>query len=65
MKRVIQSPLLQEETRSPEQATLIGTKQPYKSPQVVVYGTVAELTRGSGGNYDDECTSGKQPGDDE
>src|SRR5450755_206617 len=37
------------------QPALVTTKQPYQSPGIAVYGTVVELTRGSGGAYDDEC----------
>jgi hypothetical protein len=37
----------------------------YHAPRVTMYGLVAELTKGSGGDYEDECTSGKWPGDDD
>lgn len=65
MEQVTPAPLGQGATPLPSQPPVIATKPPYQPPRMIVYGTVAQLTKGSGGDYDDECTSGKQPGDDE
>ncbi len=51
-------------TPATNQTTPLEQKKPYQSPQVITYGLVGELTKGSGGNYDDECTSGQWQSDD-
>lgn len=65
MEQERQITLLQEEKQPYERPCSVETLPLYQSPQIIVYGTVLQLTKGSGGDYDDECTSGKQPGDDE
>ncbi len=54
-----------QKTGQQDQPNLVEAKPLYQSPHMILFGTVAHLTRGSGGDYNDECTSGKQPGDDE
>jgi hypothetical protein len=44
---------------------ILAKKRWYQPPLVITFGAMTKLTRGSGGEYDDECTSGKQPGDEE
>jgi len=36
---------------------------PYEPPQMIVYGSITTLTKGGGGRYGDECTSGKHDED--
>jgi hypothetical protein len=55
-----------EVSQSCDQFTITMAAQPhYRPPRITVFGSVIDLTRGSGGDYDDECTSGKWPGDEE
>lgn len=63
MEQVAQTPLGQEVAQQSPQSSAIASLSLYQPPQVTVFGTVIQLTRGSGGDYDDECTSGKWPGD--
>ena len=65
MEQVIASSDGQPTTHAQGQRPTVGTKPRYVPPRITVLGTVTELTRGSGGDYGDECTSGRQPGDDE
>jgi hypothetical protein len=65
MKQEIQGTASQEEKKPLRRKNGEKALPRYQSPQVIVYGTVIQLTKGSGGAYNDECTSGKQPGDDE
>lgn len=58
-------PLRQKETPHVAYTHVLTLKPPYQPPRMVVYGTVTQLIKGSGGDYDDECTSGKWPGSDE
>lgn len=65
MRHAIPASKKLEATQHAEQTIVPILKPSYHPPRMVVYGTVTRLTKGSGGEYDDECTSGKWPGSDE